>query len=171
MAPAGARRRVTALFDEPHAVVHAIEQLRKQRVGDVTVYSPIPEPDVIEATGGEVSIVRRYALLGGIVGCLSGFALTLWSSYAYPLVTGGKPIGSIPPYVIIAFELTILFTGIACIVALSLHNRMPRLRLRDDFDPRFTGDRFGIVVQCGPAEAPGIERTLREAGAVEVRVG
>lgn len=168
---AGATTRVTTFFDEHHSLLHAVERLQERGYRDFIVYSPIPEPDVIEATGGEVSIVRRYALLGGIVGCISGFALTLWSSYAYPLVTGGKPIGSIAPYVIIAFELTILFTGIACIVALSLHNRMPRLRLRDDFDPRFTGDRFGIVVQCAPAEAPGIERTLREAGAVEVRVG
>lgn len=165
------RVRCTGLFDDPHGVLHAIEALKMLGHRDLTVYSPVPEPDLIEALGGETSVVRRYALFGGIVGCISGFALTLWTSFSYPLVAGGKSISSIPAYVVIAFELTILFTGIACLIALSMHNRMPRQRLRPDFDPRFTGDRFGVVVSCRAAEAASVERALRDAGAEEVRRG
>lgn len=165
------RVQLTGVFDDPHGVLHALEALKMRGIADPTVYSPIPEPEFVEATGGERSAVRRWALVGGILGCVSGFALTLWTTFAYPLVVGGKPLSSIPAYVVIAFELTILFTGIAALIGLLIHNRMPRLRLRADFDPRFTGDRFGVVVSVPAADGAAIERALREAGAEEVRRG
>lgn len=165
------RVQLTGVFDDPHGVLHALDALKMRGVTAPTVYSPIPEPEFVEATGGDRSVVRRWALLGGITGGVSGFALTLWTTFSYPLVVGGKPLSSIPAYVVIAFELTILFTGIAALIGLSIHNRMPRTRLRADFDPRFTGDRFGIVVSVPAADAPAIERALREAGAEEVRRG
>ena len=161
--------RCVGFFSDPHGAVRAVEALARQGHREVTAYSPIPEPELVEALGGERSVVRWYALAAGIAGCVSGFALTVWTSYAYPLVTGGKALASVPAYVVIAFELTILFTGIACVLALSIHNRMPRRRLRDDFDPRFTGDRFGVVVVTEPGEASAVERVLRDAGAEEVR--
>lgn len=165
------RVQLTGVFDDPHGVLHAVEALKMQGHGRITVYSPIPEPAFVEALGGETSVVRRYALLGGLLGCISGFALTIWSSFAYPMVTGGKSIASVPAYVVIAFELTILFAGLASLIGMSIHNRMPRLRLRADFDPRFSADRFGIVVSVPAAEAGAAERAMREAGAEEVRRG
>ena len=55
-----------------------------------------------------MSPVRLFTLIGGLTGCAAGFGMTIWMSHDWPLVVGGKPIGAIPPYVVIAFELTIL---------------------------------------------------------------
>ena len=58
-----------------------------------------------------MSPVRVFVLVGGLLGCLSGFALPIYTVLDWPLITGGMPLISIPPFVVIAFELTILFAG------------------------------------------------------------
>src|SRR5256884_1129676 len=55
-------------------------------------------------------------IFGGIAGCAIGAWLTLWMSADWPIVVGGKPVGSIPPYVVIMFEMTILFGALSTIL-------------------------------------------------------
>jgi Protein of unknown function (DUF3341) len=86
-------------------------------------------------------------------------------------VTGGKPVVSIPPFVVIAFELTILFGGIATILAAVLLGRLPRFRFSRAYDPRFTNDRFGIAVHCAVDRGASVRDILRTTGAEEVKAG
>ncbi|HEY2824633.1 MAG TPA: DUF3341 domain-containing protein, partial [Gemmatimonadales bacterium] len=120
------------------------------------------------AVGHPVSPVRMWTLLGGLTGCVSGFAMTLWMSYDYPIVVGGKPVGSIPPYVVIAFELTILFGALATLAGLIFHT------LRDNraaaYDPRCSDDHIGVFVPCPVERRPAVQQLLQTAGATEVRV-
>jgi len=115
--------------------------------------------------------VRLFTLVGGLAGTFSGFALTIWSSLKWGLVTGGKPVVSIPPFVVIAFELTILFGGIATILAAVLLGRLPRFRFSRAYDPRFTNDRFGIAVHCAVDRGASVRDILRTTGAEEVKAG
>jgi molybdopterin-containing oxidoreductase family membrane subunit len=76
---------------------------------------------------------------------------------------------SFPPFVIIAFELTILFGGLATLVAVLLLGRLPRLTPSATYDPRFTVDRFGVAVACPSETADQVRSLLTAAGAEEVR--
>ncbi|PYO44519.1 MAG: hypothetical protein DMD33_02800 [Gemmatimonadetes bacterium] len=78
------------------------------------------------------------------------------------------PIVSIPPFVIIAFELTILFGALSGLVGFFVHGGFPRLAPLPGYDPRFSGDRFGVLVDCRGADRAQIEAALRQAGATEV---
>ena len=100
---------VLAAYQHVDAASQAISELKEMGHHDFTVYTPVPNHEIADAIDHPVSPVRLWTLIGGLTGCASGFAMTLWMSYDYPLVVGGKPLGSIPPYVVIAFELTILF--------------------------------------------------------------
>ena len=62
-----------------------------------------------------MSPVRLFTLIGGLTGCTAGFAMTIWMSYDWPVLVGGKAIASIPPYVVIAFELTILLGALSTV--------------------------------------------------------
>jgi len=85
------------------------------------------------------------------------------------LITGGKPVASIPPFVIIAFELTILFGGVATVIGMVLLGRLPRIKASPTFDPRFTNDRFGVAVHCASGRGGSVRQILSAAGAEEVK--
>jgi molybdopterin-containing oxidoreductase family membrane subunit len=107
--------------------------------------------------------------MGALTGTATGFFLTIWSSLKWELVTGGKAPVSFPPFVIIAFELTILFGGLATLVAMLLLGRLPKTKPSPTYDPRFTLDRFGVAVDCPPETAEQVRALLTTAGAEEVR--
>ena len=165
-----ARGVVTATFDDIHTVVGAVRSIRQEGCQDLTVFGPIMEHELEEAIGKPPSPVRRYALIGGLVGCISGFALTTWSSFYYPLVVGGKSLASTPAYVVIAFEMTILFAGISALIGMLIHNRMPAVKLHPEHKPDYTNDRFALRVACEPNRAARVQEVLRSYGPREVRV-
>src|SRR6267154_1141527 len=163
---------VLAVFGELDAAVGAIGRLRGAGGTDFTVYSPVPRHELEDALDQPVSPVRMFTLVGGIVGCAVGAWLTLYMSYDWPLVVGGKPIGSIPPYVVIMFEMTILFGALSTILGIVFNAVFAARRFGTiQWDPRFTNDRFGIFVPAGADKAASVEKLLRDAGAEEVRRG
>lgn len=159
------------VFAHVDTTVKAIQDLRTQGFTDFTVYSPVPVEEIEAAVeqGRPVSPVRLFTLIGGLTGTLSGFALTIWSSLKWDLVTGGKPVVSIPPFVIIAFELTILLGGLSTLLAILVLGKLPRVRRSPTYDPRFSSDHFGIAVTCPTEKADAAGQCLRRAGAEEVR--
>lgn len=112
--------------------------------------------------GRPVSPVRLFTLVGGLTGTFSGFAFTIWSSLKWNLITGGKPVISIPPFVVIAFELTILFAGLCTFLGLLLLARLPKRRSSPDYDPCFPVDRFGLAVRCPIEMADAVRRCRPE---------
>jgi len=158
-----------ASFIHIDAAVDAIRGLRAMGYRNLVVYSPSPNHELEEALNHRVSPVRLFTLIGGLTGCAAGFGMTIWMSYDWPVLVGGKPIASIPPYVVIAFELTILFGGLATLIGMMVLGRLPRFRFSPSFDARFTNDRFGVAVHCSPDRSPSVREILRSAGAEEVR--
>ena len=161
---------VLGVFQYLDATLDAIKKLRAAGHTDFTVYAPIPRHEIEDALGQAVSPVRMFTLIGGIAGCAVGAWITLYMSYDWPIVLGGKPVGSIPPYVVIMFEMTILFGALSTILGILFNALFAARRLGTvAYDPRFTNDKFGIFVPCEPARAGPVEALLRGSGAEEVR--
>ncbi len=161
---------VLAVFAHLDSAVAAVRRLKEDRHDDLTVYSPVPRHELEDALARPVSPVRAFTLVGGIAGCAAGAWLTLWMSYDWPVVVGGKPVGSVPPYVVIMFEMTILFGALCTLLGIALNiARAVRLRGTIAYDERFSNDKFGIFVPCGTDRAQSIESLLKNAGAEEVR--
>ena len=171
---------VLGVFAHVDTTVRALEDLKAKGYHDLTVYTPVPVHEIEEVLERDrpVSRVRLFTLVGGLVGIISAFLLTIWTSASWGLVTGGKflqrtPTGiigaSLPPFFIIAFELMVLFGGFATIIGMVVLGRLPRLKPSTSFDPRFTNDRFGVAVHCAPERATAVHELLRTAGAEEVK--
>ncbi|PYP74638.1 MAG: hypothetical protein DMD41_01045 [Gemmatimonadetes bacterium] len=161
---------VLGVFAHLDATVEAIGRLKAGGYQDCTVYSPIPRHELEDALAQRVSPVRMITLIGGIAGCAIGAWLTLYMSYDWPIVVGGKPVGSVPPYVVIMFEMTILFGALTTILGILFNALFAARRLGTvAWDPRFTNDKFGIFVPCEPKAAAAVEQLLRASGAEEVR--
>ena len=159
---------VLAAFGHIDAAVDAIRALRAMGQRDLVIYSPAPNHEIEEALNHRVSPVRLFTLIGGLSGCTAGFAMTIWMSYDWPVLVGGKPIASIPPYVVIGFELTILLGALSTVVAVALFSALMGKR-GIAYDPRFSDDQIGVFVPVSPEQRPSVEQLLRSAGAVEVR--
>lgn len=159
--------RLVASFTDEERCVHSIERLREAGVRP-RVFSPIPCRKIVEALYERPSYVRSWVLAGGIFGALSGFALTLGTSYEWNLNTGGKPIASIPPYLIIVFELMILCGGIAGVLGFLFTSRMPETDRLPGYNEHFSGDRFGLELICDETESARLETILKDSGADEI---
>jgi molybdopterin-containing oxidoreductase family membrane subunit len=135
------------------------------------VYTPVPVEEIEHEVEHvrPLSKVRWFSVIGALTGTATAFFLTIWTSLKWDLVTGGKSPLSIPPFIIIAFELSVLLCGIATLIAMLVLGRLPRVRPSPMYDPRFTVDRFGVAVACRPEQADAVRSVLSSAGAEEVR--
>lgn len=161
---------VLGSFDHLDATIGAVTALRKAGYRDLTVFSPVWRHELDELLKPAVSPVRLFTLLGGLTGCASGFALTIWTSLDWPLRTSAKPIVSIPPFIVIAFELTILLGALGTLLGLLLTARLPVAPVKVAYDPQLTEDRFGILVRCPEPQAAAVQEMLKSLGAGEVRL-
>jgi hypothetical protein len=159
---------VLASFVHVDAAADAIRALRARGMRDLVVYSAAPNHEIEEALQPRVSPVRLITLIGGLTGCAAGFGMTLWMSYDWPTLVGGKTIGSVPPYVVIAFELTILLGALSTVAAVAFFSILMGKR-GAPYDPQFSDDTIGVFVPATRDMAGQVEQLLHNAGAVEVR--
>jgi hypothetical protein len=160
-------RGVLGVFPEVAPGARAVRALRAAGLVDVRTASPAPFPELVEALGRPRSRLDAITLSGALLGTAAGFALCIGTSIAWRLLTGGKPIVSIPPFVIIAFEVSVLIGAAVNLIALSVAAHRGRRRRALPFDPRFSADRIGVFVVGGNAAE--VEKILRANGAEEVR--
>ena len=160
---------VLGAFHELDTTVAAIKELKNTRLGDVTVYSPTIRHEIDDAIDAPVSVVRRFTLIGGLLGVSFGYWIAIWSSTYWPLVTGGKAIASWIPYTIIGFEVMVLVGALSTVAGMFINSRIPRLIATTGYDARFSGAYFGVFVACQEDKAPQAEELLRRLGAQEVR--
>lgn len=159
---------VLAAFRELDATVEAIEELKQQKY-DITVYTPTPRHELEHAVHPPPSPVRRFTLIGGLLGASFGYWIAIWTSEYWPLVVGGKAITTWIPFTIICFETMVLIGALSTVAGMFINSRIPKITMTVGFDPRFTHGDYGIYVDTPPDRARGAVETLRRHGAVEVR--
>lgn len=164
-------RGILASFEYLDSAVEAIESLRKAgfKRKSIRAYAPVPEHNLEHAMGYGQSPVRVFALVGALTGTAAGFSLAIFTSTNWPLVTGGKPILSIPAYVVIAFELTILFGALSTVIGLLINTRLPNLKPQVVYDPEFSAGRFGVYVSAPAKRLEEARRILSDRGPAELR--
>ncbi|MCB0359483.1 MAG: DUF3341 domain-containing protein [Bdellovibrionales bacterium] len=151
----------------------AVRHLRESDRGeDMILYSPAPFHELEDEAflGKRRSPVRMFTLFGGITGCLGAFLMTTWMSVDYPLRTSAKPLMSIPAFVVIAFECTILLGALFTLVGMLHNSRLPDLFRKPGFKPNFTEGTFGVVCRVEKNEAEGMRAKFEEFGAEKVEI-
>ncbi|PYX54189.1 MAG: DUF3341 domain-containing protein [Acidobacteria bacterium] len=139
-----------AEFDTPVALIEAAKRTYQAGYKRIDTYTPFPVEGLAEEIGFHRDEVPLVVLIGGIVGGLTGYLMQYWmSAVAYPLNIGGKPYHSWPAFIVITFEMTILFAGISAVFGMLALNGLP-MPYHPVFNvPRFTRasrDRFFLVV-------------------------
>jgi hypothetical protein len=158
-------------FDFLDSTVDAIEGLKKAGFKKITAYVPYPEHHIEAALGYGQSPVRVFTLVGGLTGAATGMALTVWTSAYWPLVVGGKPIIGMPAYIVLTFELAVLFGALATLIGFGINAHIPDLKPRVAYDPEFSAGRYGLWVVVPSERVEEARRVLEAQEPAELRVG
>ena len=158
-----------ASFDYVDSAVNAIGELRAAGLKKITAFMPYPEAQIEEALQYDQSPVRVWALAGGLLGAAGGLAITSFTSMDWPLVTGGKPILSIPAYVIITFEMMVLFGALSTVIGLFINSRLPYVKPMVVYDPEFSAGKFGVYVTVAPDRLDRARGILKGQDPAEMR--
>ncbi|MDA0311835.1 MAG: DUF3341 domain-containing protein [Gemmatimonadetes bacterium] len=159
-----------ASYEYLDSTVDAIEGLRKAGF-KVKAYAPYPEHHIEEALGYGQSPVRVWTLVGALTGTATGFAFTIWTSMEWPLAVGGKPMISIPAFVPIIFEMTVLFGALSTVIGLFILSRLPNIKPAVVYDPEFTAGRYGVYVEAGADRVAEARKILNAQEPIELREG
>ena len=141
-----------AEFADPETLKECIRRARREGFKCIDAYTPFPVEGVSEELGIHHSAVPGIVLVGGLIGGLSGAFMQWYSSvFDYPLNIGGRPFNSWPSFVVITFELTILFAGLFGALGMLAFNDLPKphhaLFNEPSFD-RVTQDRFFFCIEA-----------------------
>jgi hypothetical protein len=138
-----------AEFDSAQALLDAARATHEAGYKKIDAYSPFPIEGLAEEIGSR-NDVPLVVLIGGLIGGTSGYLMQWWiSAVDYPLNIGGKPYHSWPAFIVITFEMTILFAGISALLGMLALNGLP-MPYHPVFNvPRFSSaskDRFFLIV-------------------------
>jgi molybdopterin-containing oxidoreductase family membrane subunit len=163
------KRHIMGLFKNEERVVAAIEALKQTGYQFIRVNMPIPSHHILDALKLKNSWVGWFTLCGGILGFIGGFALAIFTATRWNLIVSGKPVVAIIPFVVVGFEATILFSVFGNVIGLLTQTRLPSRRWLKHYDPRCSGEHFGVLAACEAGQEEGLKDFFQQRGA-EVRV-
>ena len=130
-----------AEFEKPDELLAAARHAHDAGYRSLDAFSPMPIEGLSEAVGFEHTRLPLVVLIGGIIGCLTGFGLQWWINVrAFPLNIGGKPHNSWPSFIPVTFELTVLFAALAAVFGMLALNGLPT-----PYHPVFNVPRFALA--------------------------
>jgi len=160
---------VVGLFHNPEAALIAAGELKGAGFEDLEIMSPVPIHGVEAVLGKKKSAIKNFTFMGALIGGITGFALAAGTAVLYPHPVGGRPIITMPPFLIITYELTILFGILATVLGFFVSSRLPAFRDRV-YVPESAVDKFVVAAPCDNNEHfKRAEAILNGAGAEEVR--
>ena len=174
---------VLAEYEDVDSVYAAAEKVRDAGYTRWDVHSPFPIHGIEKAMNLRPTILPWICLGGGLAGLFGGLFLTVWTMstswdpagglQGYTYLISGKPLWSIPQFIPVIFETTILLAAFSAGIGMIALNALPMLYnplFKSERFRRATDDRFFVVIDATDArfDAAKTEALLRETGAVAV---
>lgn len=138
---------ITVIFDDEKPLLQALKKLQESNEKIIDVLTPFPVHGLDKALGMKRTSIPLIGFIFGALGGLLGFVFQTWVfTIDYPLVFGGKPFLSVPSFIPVTFECTILFAALSMVAAFLIRSKLKPEKEFDPIDGRITDDRFVILV-------------------------
>jgi hypothetical protein len=131
---------VLAEFRSPEELLAAARKVREAGYCDLDAFTPFPIDGLDRILQFRRPNISFVGLAGAIAGAGAALLMQFYVNYDYPLNVGGRPVYAISAFAIVTFELTILFSALAMLVAMLWQNGLPRLNY-----PVFGAERFYLA--------------------------
>lgn len=171
MASKGTVRGIAGIFLDEASAIKAATRVRESGFVKFEAITPYPVHGMEEACGIKRSPIPYVTFGAGAVGLLAGLALTYYTSAVdWPINVGGKPMFSLPAFVPVMFELTILFAALSSVAAFFILSGIPKVD-PPIIDLDLTCHKFAIFIPENDVayNADRVERLFQDLGAVEIK--
>src|SRR6478736_6020515 len=103
---------VTGVFDDEDVLLKAVKKVRGSGIKIHEVFSPFPVHGLDEELGYKRSRLPIAAFLFGMTGTSLALLMQIWMlGYDWPMIIGGKNHASLPPFIPVTFEFTVLLAA------------------------------------------------------------
>ena len=138
------------------------------------VFTPFPVHGLEKLLGYRRSHIPKVGFIGGTIGAACGLGFQTWVfTKSWPLNFGGKPYLSLPSFIPVTFECTVLFAAFAMVFAFLLRSKLGLGAENKIFDEKITDDRFLVVLNIenkDQNEINAYQQYLSETGAQGITV-
>ncbi len=161
------------LYDDEQDLLAAVKKAKDAHLDIMDVYSPFPVHGLDPLLGLSESRLHQAGFIYGMIGTLTAFLFMTWVfTRDWPIIFGGKPYWSVPAFIPITFEVTVLFASIGMVVTYYAVNGQGPGVTNPVLDDRITDDKFCIAFDAGQAdetELSSFQDFLKNTGATEIR--
>lgn len=167
------KKYLVGLFDDDHDLLHAVDAVRKAGYKITDVYTPFPVHGLEHKMGLRPTKLHTAGFVFGATGLTTALTMiTFASTRNYPTNFGGKPFFSLPSWVPISFEHTVLFASVGMVIAFYYLCNMYPGKQPEIIDPRSTDDKFLMTFELTGSEGDEyiseVSALLKHEGAVEI---
>ncbi|MEK6783179.1 MAG: DUF3341 domain-containing protein [Bacteroidota bacterium] len=162
---------IVGIFDDEDILLDAVEQIREKGVKIDEVYSPFPVHGLDDALGYKRSRLPIAAFLFGMMGTILATFTQIWMmGFDWPMIIGGKNHASLPPFIPVIFEFTVLLSAFGMVGTFFIVCDMKPYKWPRQFDLRSTDDKhvMAIDLSSNKLNKDEISRILKDSGATEI---
>lgn len=160
------------LYNDEEILMEAIKVAKKDHLEIMDVFTPFPVHGLDHVMGLSESRLHIVGFVYGAIGTLTAFLGMTWIfTRDWPIIFGGKPYWSVPAFIPITFELTVLFASIGMVVTFYTICGLGPGVTNPTLDDRITDDKFCIAFETEGKSESDIEKIksfLQGTGAEEV---
>jgi len=160
---------VYGLYDDEMDLMNAVKKAKSDHMEIMDVYTPFPVHGLDPILGLAESRLHIAGFIFGAIGTLTAFLFMTWVFTSdWPIIFGGKPYWSVPAFIPITFEVTVLFAAVGMVVSFYIVTGMGPGANNPILDPRITDDKFCIAFDTNEESESNARSFFSSTGASEV---
>src|SRR5262245_25346226 len=134
---------LVGIFDDEELVLDGVDKVRKSGVKIHEVFSPFPVHGLDERLGYKRTRLPVAAFLFGMTGTSLALLMQIWMlGFDWPMIIGGKNFYSLPPFIPVTFELTVLLASLGMVGTFLIVSNLKPYAWPRQFDIRSTEDKI-----------------------------
>lgn len=142
---------IAAEFDDADQLVTAARAAREDGYRRMEAYSPYPIRELEEIIPSW-NLLPTVVFLGGVLGAFTAFYMQYFiAAIVFPSNIGGRPLNSWPSFIVITFELTVLFAACSAFFGMLFFAGFPALyhpMFRVPTFKRASDDAFFLCIEA-----------------------
>ena len=143
------KKFVVGCFYDEQVLFPAVKAVRKEGYKIHDVYTPFPIHGLDTVMGLRETSLHTAGFVYAITGTATALGFISWAlTTDWPLNFGGKPHFSLPAWIPIIFELTVLFSAVGMVLTFCYLCQLAPFVKKDHFHLRATDDTFVLAIEC-----------------------